>query len=98
VYHDVANNSIDMSQDVGLTISPEPLAFNCRLLSRISRNTPIILHHLSLTKLAKEILIVCDDDQLKVGMILPLVNDVDKALGECIDVFHIKSICWFKLR
>jgi hypothetical protein len=42
---------------------------------------PIVLHHFSLTKLAKEILVVCNDDQLKVRMIFPLVDDTSKRVS-----------------
>lgn len=39
---------------------------------------PVILHHLGLTKFAKEILVMCDDDQLEVGMTLPLLDDAPR--------------------
>lgn len=39
---------------------------------------PIVLHYLGLTKLAKEILVMGDDDQLEVRMILPLVDDASQ--------------------
>lgn len=44
-------------------------------------NSPVILHNLAVAQLPKEILIVGDNDELEVGVILPLVDDTRGALA-----------------
>ncbi len=39
------------------------------------KDSPVIFHYITLAELAKEVLVVCNDDKLEVGMVLPLVND-----------------------
>ena len=36
---------------------------------------PVILHDIGLTQLSEEVLIVCNDDQLEVRVVLPLVDN-----------------------
>lgn len=36
---------------------------------------PVILHDIGLTQLSEEVLVVCNDDQLEVRVVLPLVDN-----------------------
>ena len=40
---------------------------------------PVVLHHVGLAKLAKEVLVVSDDDELEVRVILALVDDTGRT-------------------
>ena len=39
------------------------------------RDSPVVLHHVTLAELAKEVLVVCNDDKLEVGVVLSLIDD-----------------------
>ena len=39
------------------------------------RDSPVVLHYVTLAELAKEVLVVCNDDKLEVGVVLSLIDD-----------------------
>lgn len=42
-------------------------------------NSPIMIHNFTLTELPKEILVVCDDDKLKVSVVPSFVDDTARV-------------------
>ena len=42
------------------------------------KDSPVVFYYIALAELPKEVLIVCNDDKLEVGMVLPLMNDTAK--------------------
>lgn len=47
----------------------------CLLSEPPFHNSPIMIHNISLTELPKEILVVCDDNKLKVSVVPSFVDD-----------------------
>jgi hypothetical protein len=54
----------------------------------MNSHVPIILHHITLTQLAKEVLVVRDNNQLEIRMVLAFVDD---AVSPFIKDLHHQS-------
>lgn len=44
-------------------------------LGKLRICVPVVIHHIALTQLPQEVLVVSDDDELEVGMVLSFVDD-----------------------
>ena len=40
---------------------------------------PVVVHHITLTQLPQEVLVVGDDDELEVGMVLSFIDDTNRG-------------------
>ena len=50
-------------------------------LASICSHSPVVLHNVRLPELAQEVLVMRDDDKLKVGMVFPFINDAWRHLS-----------------
>lgn len=71
------------------------LPLNDALLLIISTNAVVIITEICTLHVSQELLVMSDDDELKISLLLASSNDGVQGLGQSADIVTVQIGCWF---